>query len=485
VNPVNTVTVGSEVSGTIRTLGVDYNSRVRKGQIMATLDPTTYQAAVDSAQASLRLAEANLNSAQVNVGKMKALSDMANLTVQRDEPLLKQGLINQNQMDTDNTAAVGATQDYLASQAAVHVAEAQVGVAQAQLAEAKYNLSKTVIESPMDGIVMARNVSVGQTVAASLQTPTLFSLATNLTDMQVDTSVDEADAGSVREKAAARFTVTAYGNEEFAGTVQQVRISPIVTQNVVTYDAVVAVHDTSGRLLPGMTAQVTIDVGKQTNVLSVPIAAVLYRPLQQSGASTGGFAGGGGFGAGVVQTSGGAPAGQTVAGAPGSQVTVWVLANGRPTPRQVVIGLTDGKNIEIRSGDLQEGDLVILGQRRGGAGRNGPAGGSPATAGTTAAGSAAGGAGGASGASGAAGTGGAGGAGPTAGAAAAAGAATPGSSAAESGPGPGKAQRAGKAPGAGDAPGAAKARRPHKAPGTDADTSTGSASGANASAQGQ
>src|SRR5208337_1107320 len=381
VNPVNTVTVGSEVSGTIRTLGVDYNSRVRKGQIMATLDPTTYQAAVDSAQASLRLAEANLNSAQVNVGKMKALSDMANLTVQRDEPLLKQGLINQNQMDTDNTAAVGAVQDYLGSQAAVHVAEAQVGVAQAQLEEAQYNLSKTVIESPMDGIVMARNVSVGQTVAASLQTPTLFSLATNLTDMQVDTSVDEADAGSVQEKAAARFTVTAYGNEEFSGTVQQVRISPIVTQNVVTYDAVVTVHDTSGRLLPGMTAQVTIDVGKQTNVLSVPIAAVLYRPLQQGGGSTGGFAGGGGFGAGVVQTSGGAPAGQTVAGAPGSQVTVWVLSNGRPTPRQVVIGLTDGKNIEIRSGDLQEGDLVILGQRRGSAGRSGPAGGEgPGTA---------------------------------------------------------------------------------------------------------
>jgi HlyD family secretion protein len=374
VNPVNTVTVGSEVSGTIRTLGVDFNSRVRKGQIMATLDPTTYQAAVDSSQASLRLAEANLNSAQVNVGKMKALLDMANLTVQRDEPLLKQGLINQNQMDTDNTAAVTANQDYLAAQAAVHVAEAQVGVAQAQLAEAKYNLSKTVIESPMDGIVMARNVSVGQTVAASLQTPTLFSLATNLTDMQVDTSVDEADAGSVRQGAAARFTVTAYSNEEFSGTVQQVRVSPIVTQNVVTYDAVVAVHDSSGRLLPGMTAQVTIDVGKQTNVLSVPIAAVLYRPLQpQSGGSPGGFGGGGGFGAGVVQTSGGAPAGQAVAGAPGSQVTVWVLSAGHPSPRQVVIGLTDGRNIEIRSGDLHEGDPIIVAQRRGAAGKNGPA----------------------------------------------------------------------------------------------------------------
>ncbi|MGO9308642.1 MAG: efflux RND transporter periplasmic adaptor subunit [Spirochaetia bacterium] len=476
VNPVNTVTVGSEVSGTIRTLGVDFNSRVRKGEVMATLDPTTYQAAVDSAQASLSLAEANLNSAQVNVGKMKALSDMANLTVQRDDPLLKQGLINQNQMDTDNTAAVGATQDYLASQAAVHVAEAQVGVARAQLAEAQYNLSKTVIESPMDGIVMARNVSIGQTVAASLQTPTLFSLATNLTDMQVDTSVDEADAGSVQEKASARFTVTAYGNEEFAGTVQQVRINPIITQNVVTYDAVVAVHDTSGRLLPGMTAQVTIDVGKQTNVLSVPIAAVLYRPLQPQSGGTVGF--GGGFGAGVVQTSGGAPAGQAVAGAPGSQVTVWVLVDGRPTPRQVVIGLTDGKNIEIRSGDLQEGDLVILGQRRGSAGRGAPAGSATATAGgtTATAGSATGTAG--TTASGTAG-------------AAPAGAGANGNPAASGAPGRSNASQSGKAqgtrgaPGATDASGPVKPRRTHKAPGAAEDSSGTSSSGANAPAQGQ
>ena len=376
VNPVNTVSVGSEVSGTIKTLGADFNSRVRKNQILATLDPTTYQAAVDSSQANLRLTQANLNSAQVNVGKMKALMDMADLTVQRDTPLLKEGLINQNQMDTDNTAAVSAKQDYLAAQAAVHVAEAQVAVAQGQLEQAQYNLTKTVIRSPIDGIVMARNVSIGQTVAASLQTPTLFSLATTLTDMQVDTSVDEADAGSVREKAAATFTVTSYPNEVFSGTVQQVRINPTVTQNVVTYDAVVQVHDTSARLLPGMTAQVTIEVGKRAHVLAVPISAVLYRPLQpQTG--TGAF----GFGAGVTQTSGGAPAGQAVAGAPGSQITVWVLSNGHPSPRQVVIGLTDGRNIEIRSGDLAQGDPIIVAQRRGTAGRNGAQGGAAGAAG--------------------------------------------------------------------------------------------------------
>ncbi len=367
VNPVNTVSVGSEVSGTIVTLGADFNSRVKKDQILATLDPTDYQAAVDSSSANLRLAEANLNSAQVNVGKMKALLDMADLTLQRDQDLFKQGLINQNQVDTDSTARTTSYQDYLGSQASVQVANAQVAVAKGQLDQAQFNLSKTVIRSPIDGIVMARNVSIGQTVAASLQTPTLFSLATNLTDMQVDTSVDEADAGSVKEGAAATFTVTAYPNETFTGAVTQVRINPTVVQNVVTYDAVVSVHDTSSRLLPGMTAQVTIAVGKATHVPAVPIAGVLYRPLATPTAGGGGFGGFGGGGAGVFQSSGGAPGATAVAGAPGSQVTVWVLENGRPAPRRVIIGLSDSTSVEIASGPLNPGDPIIVAQRRGSA----------------------------------------------------------------------------------------------------------------------
>jgi len=361
VNPVNTVNVGTEVSGTVTMLGADYNSRVKKNQILATLDPTDYQAAVDSSKANLRLAKANLNSAKVNVGKMKALLDMASLTVQRDEPLLTQGLINQNQVDTDTTAAVTANQDYLASEAAVQVADAQVAIAQGQLDQAEYNLSKTMTRAPMDGIVLARNVSIGQTVAASLQTPTLFSLATNLTDMQVDTSVDEADAGSVQEKATATFTVTAFPNQTFTGMVTQVRINPIVTQNVVTYDAVVAIHDTSGRLLPGMMAQVAVDVGKRTHVMAVPISGILYRPMAAA-APNGGFLG---AGAGLVQSSGAAPAAQAVAGAPGSQVTIWVLENGSPVPRRVIIGLSDGKNVEITKGDLHPGDPVVISQRLG------------------------------------------------------------------------------------------------------------------------
>jgi HlyD family secretion protein len=189
--------------------------------------------------------------------------------------------------------------------------------------------------------------------------------------MQVDTSVDEADVGNVRAGQAAQITVTAFPNVVFSGTVQQVRINPTVVQNVVTYDAVVQVHDSSGRLLPGMTAQVNIEIGKREHVLAVPIAAVLYRPLAaQPG---GGFGPRGGFGAGVVQVSSSAPGSAPVAGAPGSQVTVWLLQDGRPTPLQVVIGLTDGTNIEITSGNLQAGEPIIIAQRRG-AGRGGPAG---------------------------------------------------------------------------------------------------------------
>jgi HlyD family secretion protein len=226
-------------------------------------------------------------------------------------------------------------------------------VVQGQLRQAQYNLSKTVILSPFDGIVMARNVSIGQTVAASLQTPTLFTLATNLTDMQVDTSVDEADVGSLRQKESAAITVTAFPNVVFSGTVLQVRINPTIVQNVVTYDAVVQVHDITGRLLPGMTAQVTIQVGKKTHVLAVPIAAVLYRPLAAAGAGAG-------------QTSGGAPSALPVAGAPGSKVTIWKLLEGKPVPQQVVIGLSDGKNLEITSDGVSEGDQIIVAQRRGG-----------------------------------------------------------------------------------------------------------------------
>jgi HlyD family secretion protein len=357
VNAVNEVAVGSEVSGTIATVRVDFNSRVRKGEVLATLDPAPFQDAVDTATANLKLAQANLASAQATVGKTKDQLDLAVLTEKREVPLVQQGFAAQSQLDADQTAAATANEDYLSAQDAVTVAQAQVAVDTAQLEQARYNLSRTVITSPIDGIVLARTVSVGQTVAASLQTPTLFTLASSLTDMEVDTSVDEADVGSVKAGQAARITVTSYPNTTFAGTVDQVRVNPIVTQNVVTYDAVVAVHDATGRLLPGMTAQVTIETGNRTHVLAVPVAAVLYRPLGNAPTPAASFGG-------LLSTSG-VPSGPPVAGAPGSQVTVWVLRGGQPVAVPVVIGLSDAQNIEVVSGDLQAGDQLIVAQSAG------------------------------------------------------------------------------------------------------------------------
>lgn len=430
VNPVDQVQVGSQVSGTIATLKVDYNSKVTKGEVLATLDPTTFQAAVEQASATvaaqqssaaatqsgvaqaqsgvqtaganLQQAQASLQSTRTTIAKTNSQLALATLTVQRDTMLLKQGFIPQNQMDADQNAAAAAAADARASQDAVRVAQAQaaaatsqvrsaqdqvttaqsqagasqhqVAAAMAQLQQAQYNLSRTVITSPIDGVVMARNVSVGQTVAASLQTPTLFTLATNLTDMQVDTSVDEADVGNVLQGENAHITVTAFPNVVFSGTVQQVRVNPTVVQNVVTYDAVVTVHDSSGRLKPGMTAQVAIDVGKRTHALAVPIAAVLFRPLAPRGA-------------GAASGGGGQQAGPPVAGAAGSTVTVWVLRTGSPAPVRLVIGLSDGQNIEIVRGALHAGDPVIIATRRGpsgparpaagGAGGGAPGGGGP------------------------------------------------------------------------------------------------------------
>ncbi|HXX38170.1 MAG TPA: efflux RND transporter periplasmic adaptor subunit [bacterium] len=421
VNPVNEILVGTQVSGTIAVLNVDYNSRVTQGQVLATLDPTSFQAAVaqntatlaaaqatasadaatiqqnlaaaQAAEATLAQQQASLRSAQANVAKAAETLKLAKVTVQRDADLLRQGYIPQSQMDTDQTAESTDTADLAAAQAAVQVAQAQVRAATsqlqsardqvattqsqlvaaqhqaaataAQLREAQYNLSQTVIRSPVDGIVMARNVSIGQTVAASFSTPTLFTLATNLTDMQVDTSVDEADVGNVKAGDSAQITVTAFPNVTFNGTVQQVRVNPTVTNNVVTYDAVVAVHDTSGRLLPGMTAQVTIDTGTRSHVLAVPTAAVLYRPLARGGG--GGEQPGGGLVLAQTGTSQQQQSGPPVAGAPGSTVTVWVLRSGRPAPVRIVIGMSDGQNIEVSSGRLQQGDPVIVAERRGGA----------------------------------------------------------------------------------------------------------------------
>jgi HlyD family secretion protein len=384
VNPIDEVNVGTQVSGTISQIFVDYNSVVHKGQVLAKLDPTSFQEAVDQANATLAQARAqaaaqastvtqnaantqnmlaNEQQLEANVKKAQAQYDLSNITVQRDRQLLAQGYISQSQLDTDEATnesnlealnaaqqqAKGGTAQVAGANATVQVSQNQAAAAQAQIAvdaaqagQAEYNLARTVITSPIDGIVVARDVSVGQTVAASLQTPTLFVIASSLKDMEVDVSVDEADVGQLRAGQTAYLTVPAYPNVEFKGTVKQVRVNPTTVQNVVTYDAVVYVHDEQERLKPGMTANVTIDVVHRPNVLTMPLAALLYHPSS-------------------AQKQGGQ---SQVAGAPGSRVTVWTLQKRKPVPVPVVIGYSDGSNVEIAQGNLKAGDQVITGEIR-------------------------------------------------------------------------------------------------------------------------
>jgi HlyD family secretion protein len=384
VNPVNEVQVGTQVSGTIATLDVDYNSIVKKGQVLATLDPTSYQASEAQAQASVASAQANaaatqatvsqmsasVQSAQANLAKAQSQQTLTQATLTRDRTLISQGYIAPSQLDTDAAAARAAQADVHAATMAVAAARAQqnasthqavastaqIASAQGQLQQANYNLQRATITSPIDGIVVSRNVSIGQTVAASFQTPTLFVIASTLKDMQVDVSVSEADVGELRTGQSALITVPAYPNTTFQGTVQQIRVNPTTVQNVVTYDTIVAIHDESARLKPGMTANVTINVSKRTQVLTVPIAALLYKP-QAARVSAGGAPGGGGG-----SLTAGVATPPPVAGAPGSRVVVYALRQQKPQPVQIIIGMSDGQNFEIRSGDLREGDRVIIGQ---------------------------------------------------------------------------------------------------------------------------
>lgn len=396
VNPVDVVNVGTQVSGTVSTLNVDYNSPVKAGEVLATLDPTSFEASVAQANGSLSAARSsaaaaastaaqqaagvqaaldNAASAQASLAKAQAQVVLTNATVSRDKQLIAQGYVPQSQLDTDVASARANEADVVAAQAAVKAAKAQVAVAQAQqttssyqsqganaqissaaanLQQAQYDLSRAVITSPIDGVVVARDIAVGQTVAASFQTPTLFEIASTLKDMQVDTSVSEADVGQLRTGQAAQISVPAYPNVVFKGSVQQVRINPTTVSNVVTYDAVVMVHDETQRLKPGMTADVTFDTQSAKNVLIVPAAALLYHPTTPQQSTSSG--GGGFFGSGPTATP------PPIAGAPGSHVDIYVLRAGKPVRVPIVIGLSDGRNYEVTSGELQSGDAVIVGQ---------------------------------------------------------------------------------------------------------------------------
>jgi HlyD family secretion protein len=323
VNAVVTVQVGSQVSGTIQRLFADFNSSVKKGQIVAQIDPSLFEAQVEQARAKLANDEANVEKARV------VLLD-AKRNLGRMEELLSKNLVSQSDKDAAQTA-------YDSALAALKAAEAQIVQDQAALKLAETNLRYTTIRSPVDGIVISRNVDVGQTVAASLQAPTLFTIAQDLTEMQVDTSVDEADIGRVQVNQAAEFTVDAYPDSPFHGTVHDIYNQPIVVQNVVTYDAIIRVKNPDLKLKPGMTANVTITVGHREDVIKLPNAALRYSPEKALGSD-------------VPSKTGKKP----------DTVKVWILKNGKAIPVPVTLGLSDGTYTEAVTGELKPGDEVIL-----------------------------------------------------------------------------------------------------------------------------
>ena len=264
LSAVTTVQVGTQVSGTIQKLYVDYNSRVKKGQAIAEIDPSLFNASVEQSQGNFLTAEANLLKAKV------ALAD-AERTYNRNRKLLADGIISQGDYDVAETA-------YQSAKAGLKAAEGSVAQTRGSLMQSKTNLRYSVIRSPVDGVVISRAVDVGQTVAASFQTPTLFTIAQDLTKMQIEVSVDEADISRIKLDQNATFTVDSYPEQSFKGKVVQIRNAPVITQNLVTYVTVVNVDNTDLKLKPGMTANVSIEVARKDDALKLPPAALRFKP---------------------------------------------------------------------------------------------------------------------------------------------------------------------------------------------------------------
>ena len=307
VNPVTTVQVGTQVSGTIKSLYADFNSRVKKGQLIAQIDPAFFETQMAQAQANTDRAEAALRDAE--------------RVLNQNKTLFARNLVAKNDYDSAVTG--------------YDSAKAQLAQAKAALQSAATNLSYTKIYSPVDGIVISRNVDVGQTVAASFQTPTLFTIAQDLTKMQINTNVAESDIGAVKVGQEVDFTVDAYPDTTFEGTVWQKRQAPITVQNVVTYDTVIQVSNRDLRLMPGMTANVSIVIATRENVLRIPNAALRFKPTDQSPAPV--------------------PAGGEKKGP-----AVWVLENNKPKRVAIELGISDGISTEVLSGGLQDGQQLIV-----------------------------------------------------------------------------------------------------------------------------
>jgi HlyD family secretion protein len=318
LNPVVNVQVGSQVSGNIQKLFADFNSEVKAGQAVAQIDPMLFQAAVTQAEGDLANAQAALELAKVNAERIQKLFAQK----------------NSSQQDLDQATAT------------LHQAEANVKIKQGALDKAKADLDHCKITSPIDGVVISRNVDVGQTVAASLQAPVIFQIANDLTKMQIDSNVAEADVGAVSVDQDVDFTVDAFPTRTFHGKVVQVRNAPITVQNVVTYDTVIGVSNPDLKLKPGMTANVSIIIAHKDNVVQIKNAALRYRPPEAAAAEP------------PKSTS--SPSGQrpTAARERKPDRTVYVLSHGRPKPVQIKTGISDGIMTEVTEG-LKEGDRVV------------------------------------------------------------------------------------------------------------------------------
>lgn len=393
---VTTVQVGSQVSGTISALNADYNSRVHKGQVIAQLDPSVLQAQVASAQANLKAAQASLadalarkqaalatienqrsgvSAAVANVDALKAQRDDAANSLQRQQQLLANGVVAQQTVDTARTTWQAAEARYRqsaaqlnqaqvaedsAKQAGLAQAEAQVMQAQAQiqqseasLNQAQVNLSHTTITSPVDGVVVSRAVDVGQTVAASLQAPQIFTIANDLSKMQVIANIDQADIGEINTQNTISFTVDAYPDKTFAGTINQIRLSPQTVSNVVTYNVMINVDNPEEKLMPGMTANLIVTTSSRDKVLKIPNSALRFNPQAVLSRSN---------------SPEGSPqiiTGTEVTAENDNEHTVWVLtANHKAEARKIQIGVTDSISTEVISGDLHAGEQVIISQKQ-------------------------------------------------------------------------------------------------------------------------
>ena len=346
-----TVEVGSQVSGRVLSLSADFNAAVKKGQVIARIDPSLFESQVAQARANEQMAVASLKGAESARAEAKRQDD-------RLQELAAKDFVARAEADTAR-AALEAADAELAS------ARARVAQARAARVQAETNLAYTTITSPIDGVVISRDVNVGQTVASSLQAPKLFTIAEDLRKMEVHTDVAEADVGRVREGLPVEFTVDAYPGERFRAVVKEVRYAPKTVQNVVTYDAVVSVDNSDLRLRPGMTADVSFVVEELEDTLLVPNAALRFRPPQEPGGAAPGAAPAGAKPKEAAAAAGAARAGGTArprGGAAGAPRVVYVLAaDGTPKPAPVRVGPSDGTSTAIVGGALAEGDRVVVG----------------------------------------------------------------------------------------------------------------------------